>query len=101
MFDDAFDLYAEDMKITEGELMPCWFGFWIQVHPFMRSLHFMQTVMMVKFCKAHACSMDGISIVLLVLPDGQELVVHDIRYVPGIRKSILFVGQLDIHGCKR
>ena len=35
MFDDAFDLYVQDTKITKDELMPCWLGFWIQVHPFM------------------------------------------------------------------
>ena len=27
-----------------------------------------------------------------------ELVLHDLRYVPSIKKSLLSVGQMDMHG---
>ena len=27
-----------------------------------------------------------------------ELVLHNVRYVPGIKKSLLSVGQMDMHG---
>ena len=32
------------------------------------------------------------------LDNGQELVLKDVKYVPGIKKHLLFVGQMDLHG---
>ena len=46
----------------------------------------------------HACSIEGIGTMHLALENGRELVLHDVRYVPGIKKSLLSVGQLDLHG---
>ena len=44
----------------------------------------------------HACSIDGT--IHFAFPDAQKLVLHDVRYEPGIKKSLLSVGQLDLHG---
>ena len=46
----------------------------------------------------HACNIEGIGTMHLALENGQELVLHDVRYVPSIKKSLLSVGQLDLHG---
>ncbi|MCO5561643.1 hypothetical protein L7F22_015264 [Adiantum nelumboides] len=46
----------------------------------------------------HACSIEGIGTVHLSIDDTNELVLHDVRYVPGIKKSLLSVGQMDMHG---
>ena len=40
----------------------------------------------------HACSIEGIGTMHLALENGRELVLHDVRYVPGIKKSLLSVG---------
>ena len=34
----------------------------------------------------------------LIVDGTNELVLHDVRYVPSIKKSLLFVGQMDMHG---
>ena len=46
----------------------------------------------------HACNIDGIGTIHLSLDNGQELVLKDVRYVLGIKKSLLSVGQMDLHG---
>ena len=46
----------------------------------------------------HACSIEGIGTVHLSIDGINELVLHDVRYVPGIKKSLLSVGQMDMHG---
>ena len=45
-----------------------------------------------------ACNIDGLGTIHLSLDNGQELVLKDVRYVPGIKKSLLSVGQMDLHG---
>ena len=34
----------------------------------------------------------------LIVDGTNELVLHDVRYVPSIKKSLLSVGQMDMHG---
>ena len=34
----------------------------------------------------------------LTVDGTNELVLHDVRYLPCIKKSLLFVGQMDMHG---
>ena len=46
----------------------------------------------------HACSIEGIGTVHLAINGTNELVLHNVRYVPGIKKSLLSVGQMDMHG---
>ncbi|KAH7288390.1 hypothetical protein KP509_31G025000 [Ceratopteris richardii] len=46
----------------------------------------------------HACSIEGIGTVHLTVDGTNELVLHDVRYVRSIKKSLLFVGQMDMHG---
>mgnify|MGYP000016945791 CR=1 FL=1 len=46
----------------------------------------------------HACSIDGIGIVHFSTNGTNELVLHNVRYVPRIKKSLLSVGQMDMHG---
>ena len=46
----------------------------------------------------HACEIEGVGTIHLALENGQELVLHDVRYVPGIKKSLLSVGYLDAKG---
>ncbi|MCO5564685.1 hypothetical protein L7F22_018352 [Adiantum nelumboides] len=41
---------------------------------------------------------EGKSTIQLVLENGQELMLHDVRFVPGIKKSLLSIGQLDTSG---
>ena len=40
----------------------------------------------------HACSIEGIGNVHLSVDGKNELVLHNVRYVPGIKKSLLSVG---------
>ena len=46
----------------------------------------------------HACAIEGIGTMHLTLDTGHDLVLKDVRYVQGIKKSLLSVGQLDMHG---
>ena len=46
----------------------------------------------------HACAIEGIGTMHLALDMGHEVVLKDVRYVPGIKKSLLSIGQLDLHG---
>ena len=46
----------------------------------------------------HACSIEGIGTVHFSTNGTNELVLHNVRYVPGIKKSLLSVGQMDMHG---
>ena len=46
----------------------------------------------------HACEIEGMGTIHLALETGQELVLHDVRYVPRIKKSLLCVGSLDAKG---
>ena len=46
----------------------------------------------------HACAIEGIGTMHLTLDTGHDLVLNDVRYVPGIKKRLLSVGQLDLHG---
>ena len=46
----------------------------------------------------HACSIEGISTMHLIVDHTNELVLHDVRYVPSITKSLLSVIQMDMHG---
>ena len=39
----------------------------------------------------HACSIDGT--IHLAFSDAQELVLHDVRYEPGIKKKFAFCGS--------
>ena len=45
----------------------------------------------------HACTIESIGTMHLALETGHELVLHDLRYILGIKKSALLVGQLDLH----
>lgn len=45
-----------------------------------------------------ACNIEGMGTMRLALNNGQELLLNDVRFVPGIKKSLLSVGQLDAHG---
>ncbi len=46
----------------------------------------------------HACSIEGIGTVHLSTDGTNVLALHNVRYVPGIKKSLLSVGQMDVHG---
>ena len=46
----------------------------------------------------HACSIEGIGTVHFSTNGTNELVLHNVRYVPGIKKSLLSVGHMDMHG---
>ena len=46
----------------------------------------------------HACSIEGIGTVHFSTNGTNELVLHNVRYAPGIKKSLLSVGQIDLHG---
>ena len=46
----------------------------------------------------HAWSIEGIGIVRFSTNGTNELVLHNVRYVLGINKSLLSVGQIDMHG---
>ena len=46
----------------------------------------------------HACAIEGIGTMHLALDTSHELVLKDVRYVPGIKKCLLSVGQLVLHG---
>jgi hypothetical protein len=41
----------------------------------------------------NACTIDGIGTTHLSLDNGQELVLKDVRYVPGVKKRLLFVDR--------
>ena len=83
-------------------------GLWIHVHHSMllllRSvlLPLMQAIMDMYTLEVtmdmYAFSIGGIGIVHLTVDGTNELVLHDLRYVPSIKKSLLFVGQMDMHG---
>lgn len=45
-----------------------------------------------------ACNIEGMGTMRLALNNGQELLLKDVRFVPGIKKSLLSVGQLDAQG---
>ena len=45
----------------------------------------------------HAYPIAGISRVHLTMGGTTELVLHDVRYVLSIKKSLLSVGQMDMH----
>ena len=46
----------------------------------------------------YACDIEGVGTIHLALENGQELILQDVRYVPGIKKSLLSIGQLDARG---
>ena len=88
-------------------------GLWIQVHHSMLLLlssvlrPFIHAAMDIYLgnnhaysieCINHAYSIEGIGIVHLIVDGTSELVLHDVRYVPSIKKSILSVEQMDMHG---
>ena len=45
----------------------------------------------------HACSIEGIDTVHRTIDGTNELVLHDVRYAPSIKKSLLSIGQIDMH----
>ena len=44
----------------------------------------------------HACSIEGIDNVHRSVDGKNELVLHNVRYVPGIKKSLLSMGRMDM-----
>ena len=46
----------------------------------------------------HACPIEGYGTVHLGVDGTNDLVLHDVRYVAGIKKSLLSIGQMDAHG---
>ena len=46
----------------------------------------------------HACSIEGIGTVRFSTNGTNELFLYNVRYIPGIKKSLLSVGQTDMHG---
>ena len=44
----------------------------------------------------HACNIEGLGVVQVAMGNGQELTLDQVPYVPGIKKSLLYVGQLDL-----
>jgi hypothetical protein len=46
----------------------------------------------------NACNIDGIGTIHLSLNYGQEYMLNDVRYVTGFKNSLLFVGQISLHG---
>ena len=46
----------------------------------------------------YAYPIEGYDTVHLCVDGANDLVLHDVRYVLGIKKSLLSVGQMDVHG---
>ena len=46
----------------------------------------------------HAYNIEGLGVVQVAMGNGQELTLDQVPYVLGIKKSLSFVGQLDIQG---
>ena len=53
---------------------------------------------MYTFGNNHACSVEGIGPVYFSTNGTNELVLHNVRYVPGIKKRLVSMGQMDMHG---
>ena len=111
---DAFIAYVQDMQITKTDVIDALLSIddgltqtWIvdsgasfHVTP---CLECFTTFDAGSYGKVYlgnnsACNIDGIGTIHLSLDNGQELVLKDVRYVPGIKKSLLSVGQMDLHG---
>ena len=45
----------------------------------------------------HACSIEGVGTMHLIVDGTNELILHDVMYVPSIKKSLLSFGQMDMH----
>ena len=46
----------------------------------------------------YACPIEGYGTMHLCVDVTNDLVLHDVRYVLGIKKSLLSIGQMDAHG---
>ena len=46
----------------------------------------------------HSCSVEGIGIVHFIVNCTNDLVLHDVMYVPSNKKCLLSLGQMNMHG---
>ena len=46
------------------------------------------------------CKVVGIGSIAIKMHDGVIRVLNDVRHVPGLKKNLISLGTLDIHGCR-